>query len=291
MNLPAIQNQAIDYSNAKMLETIRNTVAAGATDAELEMFIALCKSTGLNPFKKEIWFIKTKGYTRRDGVAVDGRVQVMTGINGFFQIANRHPQFDGMEEPEFQEDANGRPIKCTVRVHRKDRKIPSTGVARWAEFFPGKTEKGLTLWETKPFHMLAKIAKAIALREAFPQELNGLYTEDEYNGDLVEAHPLDAVVAPVPQPVGPASPIRSETSKQAATRLLMQGGRTWQYGPGLIEVEGVERKQLWAALVRDHGAVTDDEGVIHTSTRADVISYALIGEPKQITTNENGEEK
>lgn len=123
MNLPAIQNQSIDYSNAKMLETIKNTVAVGATDAELEMFIALCRSTGLNPFKKEIWFIKVKGYQRKNGSWADDRVQVMTGINGFFQIANRHPQFDGMEEPEFQEDANGRPIKCTVRVHRKDRKI------------------------------------------------------------------------------------------------------------------------------------------------------------------------
>lgn len=181
-NLPALKG-AIDYSNPKMLDTIRATVAVDATDAELAMFVAFCESTGLNPFKKEIWFIKTKArsWTGSDGrpVVVEPRVTMMTGINGFFQIANKHPQYDGMSEPDFEEGSDGLPRKCTVRVYRKDRSHPSVGVARWSEYFPGATKKGESQWEKKPFHMLAKVAKSIALREAFPQELNGLFTEDE----------------------------------------------------------------------------------------------------------------
>lgn len=284
---------AIDYASAKMRETIRSTVAVGATDTELDMFIAFCQSTGLNPFKKEIWFIKTKGYMRRDGTHVEGRVQMMTGINGFFQIANKHPEFNGMEAPEFEEDASGNPIKCTVRVHRKDRHFPSVGVARWREFFPGKTDKGNSLWETKPFHMLAKVAKAIALREAFPQELNGLYTEDEVH-EVVDVEPVPHPLDAIPAPKEPA-PVRKslrpgETGKQAETRELMATGNSWMYGPGFIEVDEKERRALWARLVRDHGAITDDEGMIHTSTRAAEIDYAITGEPgRNVITTEGGD--
>jgi phage recombination protein Bet len=251
------------------------------------MFIQFCQSTGLNPFKKEIWFVKSKSYTRRDGVTVEGRVQMMTGINGFFQIANKNPNFDGMSEPEYEEK-DGRPLKATVKVYRKDRKFPSVGVARWSEFFPGPTERKNSVWETKPFHMLAKIAKAIALREAFPQELNGLYTDDEYREEPIEieAHPLDAIEPRKALPAQKLPTAKGETQKQAETRALMAAGQSYSYGSEFIQVEGVERKRLWAQLVKEHGAVTDEAGNIHTSTEAAVIDYALIGKPTPTATNE-----
>lgn len=279
-NLPAIKG-AVDYANPKTIDTIRATVAVGATDSELEMFLAFCQSTGLNPFKREIWFVKTKGYTKRDGTQVDGRVQIMTGINGFFQIANSNAKFDGMSEPEFEEGQNGLPTKCTVRVYRKDRSHPSVGVARWSEFFPGKTDKGSSLWETKPYHMLAKVAKAIALREAFPQQLNGLYTEEEYREEPVDiepVHPIDTY-QPKTLSVPARSSVKSETAQQAATRALIETGDSWVYGSGLIDVEGAARRALWAQLVKNHGAVTDADGNIHTNSDASIISYAMIAEP------------
>lgn len=181
----------LDYSDRAVLQTLRQTIAADATEAEFQMFVAFCQSTGLNPYKKEIWFIKTKGYTKRDGTRVDPKVQMMTGINGFYAIANKHPAYDGMAEPDFEE-RDGRPVKCTVRVWRKDRRFPSVGVARWEEYFPGTTKYGNSIWETKPFVMLGKVAESIALRKAFPQELNGLYTQEEMPSEyaapvLVEA--------------------------------------------------------------------------------------------------------
>ena len=143
-----------------------NTVAKGATQAEFLMFIEFCKATGLNPYKKEIWFIKTN----------KGDVQIMTGINGFLAIANNHPEFDGMEV-SIQEE-NGKLVSATAKVYRKDRKIPSCATVYLSEYFkPSKFGNGM--WEKMPRMMLQKVAKSVALREAFPQELGGMYTQEE----------------------------------------------------------------------------------------------------------------
>lgn len=182
---------AIDYTRKDLLETIRKTVAQNATDAEFAMFVEFCKGTGLNPFKKEVWFIKTQGYTNKYGKWVEGKVQMMTGINGFYAIANSHQQYDGMEETQIEKDDKGNILRAIAKVWRKDRRFPSVGVAEWKEYFPGKTDKGNSIWETKPSVMIAKVAESIALRKAFPNELNGLYTAEEmpkeYAAPKVEA--------------------------------------------------------------------------------------------------------
>lgn len=142
-----------------------STVAKGATEAEFQMFLEFCKSTGLNPFKKEIWFIKT-----------DKGVQMMTGINGFLAIANRNPNYDGMEVSMDEQD--GKLISATAKVYRKDRRYPSCATVYFNEYFkPTKFKNGM--WEKMPKMMLQKVAKSVALREAFPQELGGMYTQEE----------------------------------------------------------------------------------------------------------------
>jgi len=134
--------------NEQKLTTLRNTVAPGLTDAEFNLFAEIVKSTGLNPFTKEIWAIKA-----------GGRLQLMTGINGFLRIANSHPAFDGMEV-EHEWDEKGL-VACTVKVHRKDRKFPSVATAYMQEY-----RKKTPVWDSMPSVMLAKCAKSLAIREA-----------------------------------------------------------------------------------------------------------------------------
>lgn len=171
-NTPAVAPQsravAVDWSDASKQKLLKNTVAQGTSDVEFAMFRELCQATGLNPFRREIWCIITNPDTpgRR-------QVQIMTGINGYFQVANSHPQFDGLEW-EVERDDKGAIVSATAKVWRKDRRIPSTGTALWKEF-----SKPYGNWKSMPEHMLLKCAKAIALREAFPQELGGTYTEEE----------------------------------------------------------------------------------------------------------------
>ncbi len=154
-NLPSVS------WDAEKIATLKQTVAQGATDAEFSMFRELCNASGLNPFKREVWFIKA-----------GNRAQIMTGINGFLAIANKNPNYDGMEIDV--EVSGGKPVKAIAKVYRKDRRFPSVGIALMSEY-----GKDTGTWKAMPSHMLMKCAKAIALREAFPQEMNGLYTEEE----------------------------------------------------------------------------------------------------------------
>lgn len=153
--------QLMTQNSVEMLNTLRNTVAPGLTDSEFALFVEIVKSTGLNPITKEIWPIK-----------VNGRLQPMTGINGFLRIANSAPMFDGMEV-EFEWD-NKQLISATAKVYRKDRRFPAVATAYMNEY--GKPSP---IWKTMPSVMLSKCAKSLAIREAFVQELGGLYTQEE----------------------------------------------------------------------------------------------------------------
>jgi phage recombination protein Bet len=195
-NLPTLSTAALDYSDDGTLKVIKDSICPDANESEFQFFVQYCKSTRLNPFKREVWFVKTKGYRNKKGYDVPPKVQIMTGINGYLAIANSHPQFDGMEEPVFEHDADGNIVKCSVRVYRKDRKIPSTGVAFFAEYFAGNDYKSSN-WDTKSHHMIAKVAKAIALREAFPQELNGSHVEEEFDLERQEENDVSKAVEAV----------------------------------------------------------------------------------------------
>jgi len=162
--------QTIDYSSAEIVKTMQATVAKGTTAAEFALFVQYCKATGLNPFKKEIWCIKA-----------NQGLQIMTGINGFWAIANASKDFDGAEVGLI--NASGEWVKTVpdasfigawCKVYRKDRRIPMEGEALLADY-----AKGFGLWKTAPRIMIKKVAESIALRKAFPQELNGLYTQEE----------------------------------------------------------------------------------------------------------------
>jgi len=148
-------------NNLEMLNTLRNTVAPGLTDPEFMLFAEMCRATGLNPATKEIWAIKA-----------GGRLQLMTGINGFLKIANSHPQFDGMEVSYEWDDKQL--VSATAKVYRKDRRFPSIATAYMAEY-----GKKTPIWAQMPSIMLSKCAKSLAIREAFINELGGLYTAEE----------------------------------------------------------------------------------------------------------------
>lgn len=171
--------EIIQYDSRETVATLKNTVAIGATDAEFSMFVNLCKSTGLNPFKKEIWFVKA-----------NGRAQIMTGINGFRAIANANDQYDGTElglisaEGDYKTAAYPKDdyIGAWAKCYRKDRKIPSEGIAMLADY-----DKKFGNWKSMRRVMIMKCAESVALRSAFPQQLNGLYTTEEMPKEYIDA--------------------------------------------------------------------------------------------------------
>lgn len=192
----------LDFNDAKTLRTIKETVAKGTTDSEFSMFIEQCKATGLNPFKREIWCIVTGKDQYR-------KVQMMTGMEGFFRVANDFQEYDGLEYkpgPTLKVMAGKKEIESyewfEVHGYRKDRRLPQIMRVWWAEFAQNLvSDKGnLMQWGTRPKYMIQKVAECHCLRRMFPQRLGGLYTTEEMPAEFSVVE-TEKVEAPTPAEV------------------------------------------------------------------------------------------
>jgi hypothetical protein len=97
--------------------------------------------------------------------------------------------------------------------------------------------------------MIVKVAESVALRKAFPQQLNGLYTQEE----MPETYA--ATATPTPPKVKPSiapEPTEQDNSLQLATRKLLEAGEdTFQYdlhGIGNTCTNKENKAELWKEI-------------------------------------------
>jgi phage recombination protein Bet len=150
------------YDQQEVIQTIAQTVAKGASPAQLQMFLQVCKRTGLDPFLKEIWYVPEKGI-------------IMAGRDGYLRVANENPQFDGMET-RVERDDKKVPIKAVCTVWRKDRGHPITCEAYYSEY-----KKSSPVWAQYPSAMISKVAEVLSLKRSFA--INGVVSEEEIGHD------------------------------------------------------------------------------------------------------------
>ena len=89
------------------IDLIKKTVAVGATDDELRLFLYTCQRVGLDPLARQIYCIKR-----------GSKMTIQTGIDGYRCIADRTGDLMGIEDAVFEGSGTGSDpiIKATVTV-------------------------------------------------------------------------------------------------------------------------------------------------------------------------------
>ena len=162
-------------------DTVKNYLVSGngaVTDQEVLMFIELCKAQHLNPFIREAYLIKFG----------NSPANIVVGKDVFVKRAYRNPNFKGMKagiviltkdgNMQYREGSLKAPGEALIggwcEVYVKDMEYPIRSEVSMEEY-----SKGQSTWKQMPAVMIRKCAMVTALREAFPEDLQGMYDAAE----------------------------------------------------------------------------------------------------------------
>lgn len=202
-NLAPIHHSPVLEYSSKQLDLIRKTVASDCTPTEFDLFCEVSRRVGLDPFRKQIYAIV---YSKNN--PDKRRMSIITGIDGYRAVAARNRDYrPGGDAPQIEYDENLKGdtnpagiISATVKCWKlapDGQWHPVAGIAYWDEVCPltdkwafdqqqnkrvptGEMELDKkSNWYKMPRVMVSKVAEAQALRRGWPEDLSGIYTEDE----------------------------------------------------------------------------------------------------------------
>lgn len=157
-----------------------------ASPQELQTLLAIVKNRNLNPFTREVYFIKYG----------NNPAQIVVSKDAFMKRAEQNPNYDGFESGIIYEDEKGelknkkgiilpkgaKLIGGWCEVYRKDRTRPIYREVELSAYNTGKN-----WWQKAPGQMIEKVAIVAAVRDTFSEDVGGLYTSDE----MEQAAPVD----------------------------------------------------------------------------------------------------
>lgn len=191
------------------------------TNAEIVMFMNLCKYQHLNPFLREAYLIKYGS----------GTAQLVVGKAAYEARADRESRYQGCD--------------CGIVVVKEDKTLEYRKgtlvlpgeklVGGWAEVYVegyknsvyttvslSEYSTGKSLWANKPATMIRKVAKVQALREAFPNAMSGMYVADEV-GYVEEDLPHNNIPQPNENGHVPIDPIPVNANPVPAETEVLDG--------------------------------------------------------------------
>ena len=186
-----VNGETIDLSG----NTVKNYLVSGngnVTDQEVVLFLNLCKFQKLNPFLNEAYLVKFGNLP----------AQIIVSKEAFMKRAEQNEQFLGFKagiivarDNEIVEIEGAFKLPNDIliggfaEVYRKDRKQPVTVKISFDEFVKLKNGEPASTWKQMPMNMIRKTAIVNALREAFPNSLGAMYTEEEAQTEAFTQQP------------------------------------------------------------------------------------------------------
>ena len=178
-----IDGQEIKLTPSIVQEYIVGTTAK-ITMPEFKLFTELCKVRKLNPFLREAYLIK---YSEKQPASI------VVGKDAILKRAVLNPKYNGIKSGiivtrdgvEIERRGtfklpNENLVGGWAEVYRKDWEYPIYCSVSYEEAVQKKTDgTPNSNWQKQPATMIEKVAKVRALREAFVEDLSGMYEAEE----------------------------------------------------------------------------------------------------------------
>jgi len=171
--LSEIVAQSFNVDPGKLWNVIKRNVITGenVTDEEVMQVLSVMHKYQLDPFVKQVYAFRHRQ-----------KLQIHVAIDGWIAIANRNPNFQGVEYefPSEMVDAPSGGRKCWPWVkaicHVRGRK-PTVVYAFLEEWFVGNSDN----WKERPAYRLQKKAYTMSVREGL-----GIALYDDMDRDVIE---------------------------------------------------------------------------------------------------------
>lgn len=173
---------------------------AQITMPEFKLFTELCKVRKLNPFLREAYLIK---YSNNQPASI------VVGKDAILKRAVLNDKYDGMKSGIIVVNDEGEVTERKGTFKLDNEKL----VGGWAEVFRKDWNNSIycsvslneaiqkkgngepnSNWSKQPATMIEKVAKVRALREAFVEDLGGMYEAEEMNVELPERHIEEPII-------------------------------------------------------------------------------------------------
>lgn len=167
-------------------EDVKQRLCPNIDDKELALVMALCQHQRLNPFTKDVYIIKYG----------NSPASIVTSKEVFTKRANAHPDYEGFEAGvtfiDRQGNVNQREGSAVYKAANE------TLVGGWCRvFIKGRRpfydevtmdeySTGKSGWAKMPATMIRKVALVHCLREAFPDDFQGLYSQEEMDAKILQ---------------------------------------------------------------------------------------------------------
>ena len=173
------------------LDLVKRTVAPGLTDEEFALFCHIARVRHLDPLQRQIHAVKRKTWNAQANGgkgAYEDKMTIQTAIDGYRSIANRTGLYMPSDKGALLEGSGDVSMRITMWV-KKYHPISASwhefsATAYYREFVQTRKDENKkvipnSMWEKMPVNQLTKCAEALALRKGWPEELGGIYVDEE----------------------------------------------------------------------------------------------------------------